>query len=238
MTKCVGRVGAAFLVAIGGCVTLGDDALPAVSSNPFNTGAQPFSETTTAASQHPAADAAMKRVAVMGQRIVAMNPDITLRPRFIAIGVPEPEVFHVGAADLYVTEGLVTRCTTDGQLAAVLCQELGKMVTEREILTTPAVRSNHREPPPELPVGRDSGGLWGGGDPTRYVEMAQHERQRPRKDDVPPPDPQILARGYIQKTGYTLDDLDAAAPLLREAEAKGTYYKKMMANPAARPPAQ
>ena len=35
---------------------------------------------------------------------------------------PQPEIFHRGTADIDITEGLSTRYTSDGQLAAVLCQ--------------------------------------------------------------------------------------------------------------------
>ena len=220
-----GRIGAVVLIVIGGCVSLGDD-LPMVASNPFNTTPQPVTETTV--NHEPASEAVGKRVAIVGQKLVASNPEMNLRPRFITIGSAQPELLHLGANDLYITEGLANRCATDGQLAAVLSQELGKMVTQREILTTPATRQVHRTAPPEMPVGRDAGGAFGSPDGTRLVELARFEKDRQRDTDpLPAPNPEILARGYLEKAGYTLADLDAVAGLLREAEQNGTFYRQL-----------
>ena len=49
-------------------------------------------------------------------------------------------------ADVVITEGLVRQCTSDGQLAAVLCTELGRLVSEREALAPPSVRKPERLP--------------------------------------------------------------------------------------------
>jgi hypothetical protein len=223
MTKHIGRVGALLLVVVGGCVSLGDDAVPMVSNNTFNT--TPTPPVDTVVSHAPASDEVVKRVGDMGLKILARNPDIAMRPNFVTVGSDQPEIMHVGTSDIYVTEGLAKRCETDGQLAAVLCQEVAKMVVQREILTTPAARSTWHRPPPESPVGRDAG------DMTRYVELAQYEKTHQRDSDPtpPPPNPDILARGYLEKTGYQLSDLDAAAPLLRQAEANGAIYRKIQA---------
>ena len=50
----------------------------------------------------------------------------------------------------------------------------------------------------------------------------------PRDVTVPPPSPDILTRRCLQKAGYTLEDLDAAAPLLRESEANGAWRKQVI----------
>jgi hypothetical protein len=218
---------------MAGCVSLDDDGLPTVASNPFNTTPQaPVTETSV--NHAPASDEVSKRVAIMGQKIVAVNPEIGMRPRFITIGSPQLEIMHIGTNDLYITEGLANRCTTEGQLAAVLCQELGKMVTQREILSTPATRLGRREPPPDMPVGRDSGGAFGSPDGTRRIELMQFEKERPRSTDpIPPPDPEVLARGYLEKAGFPLTDLSAVAPLLREAEKNGTLYRQLQSSRSA-----
>src|ERR1700722_9702497 len=108
MAKRDGRVGAVCLVVLGGCMGAGADGLPQVASNPFG---QPGQQTTfnenSLAGQPPAPDEIAKRVAVVGQQIVALNPEIALSPHFITAGVQQPEIMHVGTNDLYITEGLV-----------------------------------------------------------------------------------------------------------------------------------
>lgn len=232
MAKGRGRVGAVCLVVLGGCLGAGVDGLPQVSSNPFG---QPGQQTTfnenSLAGQPSAPEEVAKRVAVLGQQIIARNPDIGLMPHFITAGVQQPEIMHVGTNDVYITEGLVNRCTNDGQLTALLCLELGKMISERELLAGSANRKGHAEPPPAMPVGRDSGGVWGSPDGTRFMELVQFEKNHPRNDDPPPPppDPAILARRYIVNAGFTVEDLDAAAPLQHAADANGALYRKMKA---------
>ena len=235
MPKRVNQLGAVLLIAMGGCVTT-DGGLPAVAFNPFNTAQQePATEATV--NHAPASEEVSKHVAVVGQKIVAMNPEIGMRPRFSTIGSPQLEIMHIGTNDMYITEGLANRCATEGQLAAVLCQELGKMVTQREILTNPTTRTGHREPPPEMPVGRDAGGTFGSPDGTRRIELMQFEKERHRPaDPIPPPDPEVLARTYLEKTGFPLADLNAVAPLLREAEKHGAIFRQLQVNPPAESP--
>jgi hypothetical protein len=38
-----------------------------------------------------------------------------------------------------------------------------------------------------------------------------------------------LARGYIVKAGFKVEDLDAAAPLQHAADANGSLYRKIKA---------
>src|SRR5262245_41303759 len=72
----------------------------------------------------PGSTEAAARVDTIGRGILAANPTIGAKPLFRTIGAPRPEIFHRGTEDVYVTEGLVRLCETDGQLAAVLCAEL------------------------------------------------------------------------------------------------------------------
>ena len=195
----------------------------------------PFGQTPEVQQYHasysPAAKDTALRVDCVGQQIVKANPQLTLRPMFLTIGSPQPEVFHRGTTEIYVTEGLANKCVTEGQLAAVLCSELAKMAVDREVLALPETRQPERSPPPDVPVGNDNNTLYGAADGTRRVELAKFERDRiPRDVTIPPPSPDILARGCLQKAGFTLEDLDAAASLLRESEANGAWRKSMIGN--------
>jgi hypothetical protein len=77
----------------------------------------------------------------------------------------------------------------------------------------------------------------GSADMTHLAELAKFQREVPRpRDPLPlPPDPQILANLYLTKAGYAATELDAVAPLLREASRNNTYEKQFTAPPPARP---
>jgi hypothetical protein len=182
----------------------------------------------------PAATEVAARVDALGRCIAAANPQAGVDRRslmFHTIGSPQVEVFHRGAGDIFVTEGLVRQCTTDGQLAAVLCTELGKLVSEREALTPAAVRRPDRSPPMDSGVGRDAG--WGTDpDQTRLRELADYDRDRKqRTQPVAPPDPAALARMYLVRAGYHDADLQAAAPILQQAQGTATLERQLTAPP-------
>jgi hypothetical protein len=226
----VAGIGVGLCLLLAGCVPDGQGKL--VVANPFGQSpeVQQYKALSPAAS--PEGEQAAKRALAVGQQVVRTNPEMGLRPLFATIGGAEqPEIFHRGQTEILVTEGLVKQCVSDGQLAAVLCRELGKMVAERELLTPPATRQPEREPPPDVPVGNDAGGVLGMSDGVHRVELARFERERhPRDVTVPPPSPDVLARRYLQQAGYTLDDLDAAGPVLRQCDANGAWQKQLVGN--------
>jgi len=180
----------------------------------------------------PASTEAASRVDRIGRGVLAANPQIGAKPLFRTIGAPRPEVFHRGTDDVYVTEGLVRLCETDGQLAAVLCAELAKMVAEREAAAPASVRRPERLPPIDIPVAAD--GLAGAPDHTRLRELADYEkqkRQQARQEKLPPPDPQALCKDYLRtyllRSGYNPQDIDAAAPVL-DAAARNYVFEQQM----------
>ena len=167
------------------------------------------------------------RVDSVGRDILAANPQIGIRPQFLTLGVEEPTVFHRGPGELYISEGLVRQCETDGQLAAVLCTELGQMVTEHEARIPGVERIPDPLPPVDLRLTPEAAGMGGGtSDQTRLAELAKFEQARRRRAarEAPPlPDPRKLAGAYLAKAGFSEDDLTAAEPLVVEAKRNRTY---------------
>src|SRR5262249_15125454 len=156
------------------------------------------------------------------------NPQLALRPTFLTIGDPKPEILHVGLAQVVVTEGLVKQCTSDGQLAAVLSVELGKMASEREAQAGLATRNPMREPPASSGGGVEGGGSRGAADLVQLAEQAPYEQNRKRQiHPPPPPDPRVIARRLLQQAGYGDSDLEAAEPLLKAAAENATWEKQM-----------
>jgi hypothetical protein len=169
----------------------------------------------------PATEAVARRVLDVGQTIVLANPTLGIRPLFVTVGSPQPEIFHLGNAiegcQIIVSEGLVKRCKNDDELAAVLCMELGKIVSEREASTPPSTRQVERRLPPGETIGHDSGGTFGSPDGSRRMELAKQEQAR-RAERAVAPSPDALARKYLAQTSFASSAIDSVMPLLHEAE--------------------
>ena len=221
------------LLAALGCLPF-DSATPLVPGNPFSS--EPAAPPPPAAQVNyaPASSEAATRVALVGQKIVAANPQTGVRPFFRTACEPQVEVFHQGTTQVVITEGLAKQCT-EGQLAAVLAVELGKMVSEREAQRAAQDQVPDRDPPPALEVGGDAFSSRGSADMTHLAELAPYERQKRAAAGRPlaPPDPQALAHGFLLKAGYAAADLQAAEPLLKAASQNMTLERQFNATPPA-----
>jgi hypothetical protein len=219
----------AYLLVVTGCVT-DDHKTEIVADNPFGQAAPVAMQSSTSYANPSLAAAA--RVDQIGRRLVAANKQAGLQPLFRTIGAPQSEIFHRGTTELVITEGLVKQCSTDGQLAAVLCIEMGKMVSDREALATPSARERPILPPMEVAVGNDAAGSLGPADQIHQAELAKFDQEHPRQPrPVALPDPQILARAYLTKAGFAATDLDAVAPILRAAQENNAFAKQIIPPP-------
>jgi predicted Zn-dependent protease len=206
------------LLLSAGCVTpptspteKSTQQVPAV---PFTEPRGPIAQkvTYTAASQDTS-----YRVELIRGKLIGENPQSGLRPYVTAIGSADPEIFHVSLNQIYITQGLVQQCQTEGQLAAVLANELGRMVSEREAGVSDQVRNPERPPPIMVPIGVHGNGR--DADPTFYAEMAKQEKVYPKQTKkLPPPNPQQVARNILERAGYERTELDGALPILQNAE--------------------
>jgi hypothetical protein len=123
----------------------------------------------------------------------------------------------------------VRQCS-EGQLAAVLSVELGKMVSERQAQAVVKDAVPERDPPPPLFIGGDNTSSRGAADLTHLAELAPYERDRrqaaARAAAAAPPDPQVLAHGILLKAGYSATDLQAADPVLKLAAQNVTLERQ------------
>jgi hypothetical protein len=204
------------LLLLAGCLpTLPEDPpTQQVAATPF---AEPRQAAPTRVSYAPASQETSFRVVMVKDKLIGENPQVGIKPNVIAIASADPEIFHVGMHHIYITEGLARQCQSEGQLAAILAFELGRMIAEREATVSDEVRQPERQLPIQLPIG--STGNARDRDPTNYIEMAQHEKLYPKH---PPklvrPNPQLIAREVLERAGYQRTDLDAAMPILQNAE--------------------
>lgn len=223
MTRRLWPVGLSLLFAVGGCLPE-ENSLTTVSAGFFD-GAPP-----AAPPGHlmhaPASEGAAKRVLQVGGQILTANPKLGVYPTFTTIGAPWEEIFHQDEKVVFLTEGLVNACRTDGQLAAVLSHELAKMTAEHQALIAPPT---DRRPPIDAPVGTDYSGAFGPADGTRAEERAVYERKHRKTVEAAatPPDAEALTRTILEGAGGTAADLDAAAPVLRAADEHMTFEKQM-----------
>jgi hypothetical protein len=182
----------------------------------------------------PGSTETASRVYSVGQDVLAKNPQLSLRPLFSAIGSNEETVFHSGFSHIYISDGLVKKCRTDAELAGVLCLELGKMVSEREVQVAAQSRDDDRDPL-LAPRFSDVAGSSFSADMTQQAELARYQKERPKKRasaPVPPPDPRELAVTFFTKAGYQAEELDRVEPLLRTAERNPKFEKQLNNGPA------
>jgi predicted Zn-dependent protease len=182
----------------------------------------------------PGTEETARRVAAIGQQVVLANPQIGLRPRFATFGAPQAEIFHRGGREIWISEGLANRCTTDAELAAVLSYELGRMVAERAALSTPAQRWREQPPPPDLRVGNRNESYFDATEANQAyeLELAQYEIDRRRAQVQGLPSPESLARLYLRRAGYPETAFTEAGPLLQAAETNGAVERQLRNQPA------
>lgn len=216
------RALAGLLAAIttAGCFSFDHDSRSLTPKQPVQSGQVPVVS--------PASTAAAARVDLVGRRVLAANPQVGARPVFRTVGSPATEVFFRGTSDIFITEGLVQKCETDGQLAAVLCQELGQMVAAREAMTPATTRRPNRPPPMDLRLGGDDR-FGGSADRTEVREISKFDGDRAPGGAVPLPDANHLARDYHARAGYTPRDFDAAEPVLKAASRQGALRQQVLA---------
>lgn len=207
------------LTFVTGCVPMQlvppEPATQQVAVSPFSEGrkAMPIRVNLPPPNQELAYQVELVRGKLVGENLEKTG----LRPNVVTLGAQEPEIFHVGLSQIYITEGLVRRCETEGQLAALLAYEMGRMVAEREAGVSEHVRNPERLPPIAPPIG--DAGIGMERDPVHQIELARYYKNHPRQSKkLTPPNPQAVARAALERAGYARTDLDAALPLLQVAE--------------------
>ncbi len=218
------------MLAAAGCLS-DEKKLSTVSPNAFGKVSR-----TQAASFKPAPPATQEaalRVDRVGKQIVSANRSINQKVVFMTLGVNHEEIFHQSQKDVgtvFITEEMVKQCKTDGELAAVLSEELGKMVSEQKVQARPA-----RNPIPaslllNSPIGNDVGGTFGSADRTNDMIAARFETEWKQSRSIlpsTPPPPETLARTYLNSAGYDPKILDDVKPLLRKADKQSSVELSM-----------
>jgi hypothetical protein len=233
-------MGLAAVLGIAGCFPFKDDPLQTVQ--PGLGGGPAVKSPINPSQQAPATKEAQLQVDIVGQKLLAANRQTGLHCMFCAIGTPSngvatSEVFHRGTEVLFITETLVRKCQGEGQLAAVLAYEMGRMIAEREALAAPHARRPERLPPLQSRIGNDGGGASGPADMVNQAELVKFDQDRVPASSAPTrlPDPMVLAQLYLEKAKYQKTDLDAIAPLLKDARVNDTFERQFNGIGVGRP---
>jgi hypothetical protein len=218
----------ALLPMTGGCLTsFGSLEKSTISLVPSQTVNTPVTTSTSAkVSYAPGSADTAVLVDAVGHKILAANPDAQIKPFFATIGATQTEIFHKGDQMLYITEGLVKKCKSEGQLAALLSEELAAMEAERRTLARGRLREVDRQVPISVPVG--NAGQFNTPDLTHLAELSRVEKSRaPGAKRSEPIDLHELARNFLHNAQFTDADYESARPLLREAEGNWSLEKSI-----------
>ena len=189
-------------ILLAGCIpmqTQPEETTRQVPVSPFEEARKP---TPTRVQFAPASQEATYRVLLVKDQLIGKNERLGLKPLAIAIGSPDPEIFHVGNT-IYITEGLVRQCPADNHLAGVLAFELGRMIAEREAHVADDIRQPERPLPIRVPIGGSS--MASEADPLHGVALARYEKEFPKHaKKLDRPNPQAVARSILEKNQGTL----------------------------------
>jgi len=167
-----------------------------------------------------------ERVDGLGRRIVAQSPFSGLEPLFHVVWVRDSVLFHRGTAEVFISAGLVEKCRTEPELAAVLCAELGKMSAEKRRAAA---------------HGKDRDGIASVSAPNpnaldaeKAAEVSRQEKAAPHRFTADDLNAEAVARDLLRGAGFDPRELDKVQPLLKQSN-RGDDIRKQMAGSAAAP---
>jgi len=168
-----------------------------------------------------------RRVDELSKRIVEQNTFTGLEPIIRVVGVPEAVLFHRGPTELFISEGLVKKCKTEAELAAVLCTELGKMMSQKRAVI---VLGRNVDPIPDVALP----GLGGDATQVRQAELALQKRREDQKRAAEQSDEVQLAKDLLKGAGFNPSEFDRVQGMVKQSD-RGESIKKQMAGPGAAP---
>ena len=168
-----------------------------------------------------------RRVDELSKRIVEQNTFTGIEPIIRVVGVPEAVLFHRGPTELFISEGLVKKCKTEAELAAVLCTELGKMMSQKRAVI---VLGRNVDPIPDVALP----GLGGDASQVRQAELALQKRREDQKRAAEQSDEVQLAKDLLKGAGFNPAEFDRVQGMVKQSD-RGESIKKQMAGPGVAP---
>ncbi|HEY2783928.1 MAG TPA: hypothetical protein VGJ05_03050 [Fimbriiglobus sp.] len=165
------------------------------------------------------------RLSNVGQTLLTANPFAGVNPNFFVMSTAEPAVSHPDAFGVFVSEGMMAKCQTDDELAAVVALELGAMIAERRNLDRLGLAD-----PAAAYIGGDDTTASPIQDPNAKVVSTA----RPKPVNEPPAAPEQIAKELLTAAGYREDALARMSPLVQSARDK-VDPTRAIGGPAAEP---
>ena len=115
---------------------------------------------------------------------------------------------------------------SEAELASALAFELGRMIAEREARMKRELKQIEPRPPIQVPIGNS--GQFPNSDMVTIAETARYDLKRKEiREAGTRPNPEVLARNYLEKAGFQRVDFDRARPALRQAESNSALEKQI-----------
>jgi hypothetical protein len=205
------------LLALAGCETLSPFEKPA------NTNIVPQGELS------PLSQQAAERLDQVGRQILSTNPFLASAPAFGFIGTKDPELFHQNAEAVFASEGLITKCQSDDELAALLCIELARITAEsRNLARLGLPEPDTTLPGPATEPDPEQADLGGAAD------VGQASRPEKRIRTLPVTNVMALAADWHKNAGYKPEAFAKAELILKIADAN-SITSKQLGGPSAAP---
>ncbi|MFO0805557.1 MAG: hypothetical protein U0791_20845 [Gemmataceae bacterium] len=169
----------------------------------------------------------IRRVDDLAKRILDQNTFTGVDPVIRVLGVPESALFHRGANELFISEGLVKKCKTEPELAAVLCTELGKMMSQKR-----AAIAVGRTPDPIPEVALP--GVSSDSSQVRQAELALQKRREDQKRAAEQAGDVQLAKDLLKGAGFDPAEYDRVQGMVKLSD-RGEAIRKQLSGTAAAP---
>lgn len=160
--------------------------------------------------------AAAARVDQVGRQLLTANP-FSIEAAFQVIGHPEPSIFHRDRVGVFISDALVEQCRSDGELAAVLASELGKMIAEERNLR----RMGYGDTALHVPAANPMQSADLSADPARLSEVALRDVAKNdravNEARVELTDPKKIAAELLRTAGHDEKLLASVEPMLKNA---------------------
>jgi len=162
------------------------------------------------------------RVAKIGHEIITKNPGLGVHPIFQTTGEAKLVLSHKAAKVVVISESLSKQCG-DGELAALLSDELGRMVVEQESLASRVKPGAANTRPLAGGMDRD-GGSFGPADGVQLAEAAIISRKSRGVEAAPDlsyglktTDSIRLGEEILKRSGFQPEDAAKVRDLRRQS---------------------
>ena len=170
----------------------------------------------------PVSHVAAEKLDRVGRQILSTNPFLASAPAFGYVGTKDPELYHQNAEAVFASEGLVVKCKTDDELAALLCIELAKITAEtRNLARIGLTAPDTTLPGPKVEPDPEQADL-GGGDKVGFASEPKKRIQSLLATNV-----MEMAAEFHKNAGYKPEAFQSSKALYSQSEQYSITAKQL-----------